>query len=105
MCTSSGVQTLSKKHDSTAADQPHAACDVVRSWSQSRFTLHLPANNRVENYAAKCTRTPAKAEDKDPVKILLTGISNFYGRSFMSRRVLCLQPWPPSRSEERRVGK
>jgi hypothetical protein len=34
---------------------------------------------RLENYAAKCTRTPAKGKDTDSVKILLPGISNFYG--------------------------
>jgi hypothetical protein len=33
---------------------------------------------RLENYAAKCTRSPAKAEGRAPVKILLTGITNFY---------------------------
>jgi hypothetical protein len=34
---------------------------------------------RLENYAAKCTRTQAKAKGAGSVKILLAGISNFYG--------------------------
>ena len=40
---------------------------------------------RLENYAAKCTRTPAKGKDTGSMKILLTGISNFYGSDSSTR--------------------
>jgi hypothetical protein len=39
----------------------------------------LLCTTRLENSAAKCTRSPGKAKANDPVKILLTGITNFYG--------------------------
>jgi hypothetical protein len=49
--------------------------DVVAELVCSALVLH----HRLEDYAAKCTRTPAKGKAMGSVKILLAGISNFYG--------------------------
>lgn len=49
--------------------------DVI---AESAFSA-LASHNQAGNYAEKCTRFLGKAEATAAMKILLTGISNFYG--------------------------
>src|SRR5271169_6885450 len=71
MCTSSWGRNTNQKQPTTAAKCCVTLYDVVAELVGSA----LP---RLENYAAQCTRTPAKGKAGGSVKILLTRISNFY---------------------------